>query len=107
MADFPIACDLSVLTDEQHRRLTQIWEEVIRARQEVSELSNGYGLRFPSDVSTVLTLAEFMTLERLCCPFFEFTLEVTPGSGPVWLRLTGGDGVKEFISQEFSLGSHN
>jgi hypothetical protein len=28
-------------------------------------------------------------------------LEVTPAQGPLWLRLTGGDGVKEFIQAEF------
>jgi hypothetical protein len=30
-------------------------------------------------------------------PFFNFGLEIEPNSGPLWLRLTGGEGVKEIL----------
>lgn len=38
-----------------------------------------------------------MENERLCCPFFRFGLEIEPNSGPLWLRLTGSEGVKEIL----------
>jgi len=44
--------------------------------------------------------AEFISLERLCCPFLRFSLEVEPEGGPIWLRLTGREGVKAFIREE-------
>jgi len=44
-----------------------------------------------------MAIAKFIENERLCCPFFNFGLEVQPNSGPLWLRLTGNDGVKEML----------
>ena len=44
-----------------------------------------------------MAIAKFIENERLCCPFFNFGLEVEPNSGPLWLRLTGGEGVKEIL----------
>ena len=41
------------------------------------------------------TAAKFIENERLCCPFFHFGLKVEPNGGRLWLRLTGGEGVKE------------
>ena len=41
--------------------------------------------------------------ERLCCPFLTFTLEVSPERGPLLLRLTGAEGVKDFIRAELHL----
>jgi hypothetical protein len=38
--------------------------------------------------------------ERLCCPFFGFTLRVEPERGALWLSLTGREGVKPFIRAE-------
>ena len=40
-------------------------------------------------------------MERKCCPFFDFGIEVARESGPVWLRLSGRRGVKDFLSQAF------
>jgi hypothetical protein len=48
--------------------------------------------------------AEFMTLERLCCPFLTLTLEVERERGPLWLTLTGREGVKPFLQAELGLG---
>ncbi len=42
-----------------------------------------------------------MFQERLCCPFFDLALRIDREGGPVWLRLTGRKGVKDFITTEF------
>ncbi len=47
-------------------------------------------------------LAEWVSFERKCCPFFEFRIEVAPKSGPVWLSLTGRAGVKDFLAHAFA-----
>jgi hypothetical protein len=47
-------------------------------------------------------LAEWISFERKCCPFFKFEIELEPESGPVWLSLTGRAGVKEFILAAFA-----
>jgi hypothetical protein len=73
------------------------------AIKETQELSDGYALRFPSDQSTILLVAEFISRERLCCPFFTFELVAEKEDGPLWLRLRGREGVKEFIKAELGL----
>jgi hypothetical protein len=42
-------------------------------------------------------IAAFIPSERLCCPFFTFTLEITPARGPIWLQITGNAQVKTFL----------
>ena len=44
-----------------------------------------------------MAIAKFIENERLCCPFFKFGLELGPENGPLWLRLSGGEGVKEIL----------
>src|SRR5437867_9889441 len=100
LKDIPVACDLTAIPAdkrEAHEALArQLFFEAVPERQ---ELSDGYAFRFGADQYP--PLAAFIANERLCCPFLCFTLEVTPAQGPLWLRLTGGEGVKEFIQAEF------
>ncbi len=76
--------------------------EVFRAVTEISELPDGYAFRLPGEEDLIAKTAEFISLERLCCPFLGFVLEVEPEGGPVWLRLTGREGVKAFVREEVS-----
>ncbi len=69
--------------------------------EEFGELARGYEFRFANGPDVIVKLAEFVTLERLCCPFLNFAIEVEQG-GPVWLRLTGSEGVKTFIREEIN-----
>lgn len=96
----PVACSLTAMTEDQRRRHTHLREQMQKGVEEVKELPNGYAFRFAADAKTLTNLAEFISLERLCCPFFKFELAVD-GDGPAWLRLTGGEGVKEFVKTAF------
>ena len=42
--------------------------------------------------------------ERLCCPFLDISLRFEREGGPLWLRLAGRKGVKEFIKIEMAQG---
>lgn len=75
---------------------------MFRAVEEIGELPGGYAFRLPADADTLLKTAEFISLERLCCPFLGFALVVEPEGGPAWVRLTGREGVKTFIREEVS-----
>ena len=97
----PVACDMSVLSPAQREMHLATSRELLSTVKEIRELSNGYELRF--DAPNVITrAAEFVTLERLCCPFLDFGIQVEAESGPIWLRLAGREGVKEFIREEIS-----
>ncbi len=60
--------------------------------------ADGYALRFPGEARWLATLAEFIRFERACCPFLRFELHAEQQDGPLWLRLRGPVGVKEFLA---------
>jgi hypothetical protein len=98
----PIACDMSAIEPGRRAQHIATGGEVFSAAAEIRELSDGYAFRLPNESDTLLKTTEFISLERLCCPFLGFFLEVGPEGGPVWLRLTGREGVKPFIREEVS-----
>lgn len=95
------ACNMNALTSGERARHQGLSRTLLSAVQEKSELRNGYAFRLPS--STLMTAAEWVSLERKCCPFFAFEIEQQKDQGPVWLRVTGSEGVKAFIEEEFQL----
>jgi hypothetical protein len=101
-----IACDPGALTAEEHKHwLEEIGPQLYGAIQEIQELPNGYAFRLPSDPESLRLVAEDLNMERLCCPFVRYTLEVEPNRGAFWLRFTGGEGVKEFLRMAFESGN--
>jgi len=97
------ACNVAGLDSAQRQSWQKLIEHMAAAKQEVRELPDGYAFRFAPESSMVKELAEFIIYERLCCPFFDFELAVEREGGPLWLRLTGRPGVKEFIRSEFGI----
>jgi hypothetical protein len=99
--EIPLACDMAAIPADQREvhfaRAEHLFGEAVQERH---ELPDGYAFRFRAD--DYPHLAAFIANERLCCPFFRFGLELTPARGPIWLRITGGDGVKAFMQAEFT-----
>ncbi|HEX7333736.1 MAG TPA: hypothetical protein VF290_19700 [Pyrinomonadaceae bacterium] len=98
----PIACDMSALSLDQRERHIATSRQLFSNVQAIHELSSGYEFRLADDLSAIVSAAEFISVEKLCCPFLHFALEVNAESGPVFLRLTGREGVKDFIREEIS-----
>jgi hypothetical protein len=72
------------------------------AVEELAELPDGFGYRFPSDDSQLEPLFEFIAAERRCCPFPTFELAFEPHGGPLWLWIRGSPQVKAFIAEAFN-----
>jgi len=83
----------------------QVVADVFAGSEEYRELSDGYEFRFPGTTEWAMRLTEFIASERNCCTFFKFELVFEPSQGPVWLRLRGGENVKEFIRTRLNAGS--
>ena len=98
----PMACDMSAIDAGLRAQHIATGGQVFRAAEEIRELEDGYAFRLPRESEMLLDAAEFVALERLCCPFLGFAIEVEAEGGPVWLRLTGREGVKAFIREEVS-----
>jgi hypothetical protein len=94
----PFACSIEkTLTKEEREHKKQISVKMLAARIETTELANGYVFRFRPDAVSLADLADWVATERVCCPFFDLAIEAERENGPLALRITGRDGVKEFI----------
>jgi len=100
-AQSPIACDMTVLSPAQRERHLATSRELFSTLKQSRELSNGYEFRIDGP-NVILQAAEFVSLEKLCCPFLNFEITVEAENGSVWLKLTGREGVKAFVREEIS-----
>src|ERR1700691_1759518 len=99
----PFACDRSALTPEQRKRHFDELSPQLRSMvKAVRELPDGYEFQLPFDPATFQLVAEWTAFEHLCCPFFDIDLRLEREHGAFWMRLTGREGVKEFIKIDFS-----
>lgn len=92
-----LACDLTAIPADVREEHVVTAPQLFATAKEVQELDNGYAIRFLNEPNKFMSIAKFIENERLCCPFFNFGLEIEPNSEPIWLKLTGGEGVKEIL----------
>jgi hypothetical protein len=102
MNSMPIACNMNVFTSMEREAHIQNTLQLYRTVQGIHEAPNGYEFTFPSGTETITKLAEFISHERLCCPFLEFTVKIQPNDQPISLLLTGPEGTPAFLREEFS-----
>ena len=94
----PFACDRMALTPEVRKRhFEELGPALISLKKSVRELPDGFEFEFPKDEKTYQLLTEWAFQERLCCPFFDLDVRMEREGGPVLLRVTGREGVKDFI----------
>jgi hypothetical protein len=92
---------MGVFTPAQRESHIQTTSQLIQAVQRVQEVENGYEFIFPNETALISKLGEFISGERLCCPFLKFTLEIISNDEPIALSLTGPSGTQEFLRAEF------
>ena len=92
-------CNRNALSKEERSRHQALSQALLDGVQERRALADGYAFRFPAE--TLVPAAEWVSLERRCCPFFSFVLEQARDQGPLWVRITGPEGVKAFMKEEF------
>src|SRR5262245_22034876 len=91
-------CNLGVFTREEHERHRMLVGKAHAAVSASHELANGYSFDFDGQFKEA---GELIDGVRRCCPTVDYHLEFTARGGPAMLRITGGDGAKEFIREEF------
>lgn len=96
-----IACDLSRMPVTAKKRLLENARAIFAAAAEVKELPDGYALGFQhASAQLLVQIGEFIAYDRLCCAFLRHALISEPEDGTTWLCLTGGPGVKAFITTD-------
>ena len=98
----PFACELGAIPADERPQHLATARELFQSVERIRELDDGYAFQIRETPGALVQVAQFIDRERLCCPFFGFGLEVEAEAGSLWLRLTGREGVKEFIRAEIA-----
>lgn len=104
MAPDPVlVCRIGALRPEERDRHAELLSELKSSIRGVEERPDGYAFRFPGEGDLFRRLAEWATLERVCCPFLGFELLLEPDGGAATLRLSGPPGTRELLRAELGL----
>jgi hypothetical protein len=96
----PFACNMRVFQPEERKHHIQLTHSLMSAVVALHDLPQGYAFQVDPERISLLELAEWTTRERKCCPFFDFQLALD-GAGQLTLSITGREGVKQFVREEF------
>lgn len=94
-------CNIKALTPDERAHHKQLGDKLMAERKEIVEMPNGYEFQFSPKNVTVAELADWVVEESKCCPFFDFHIDLENEGTLICLRLTGEEGIKQFIRAEF------
>ncbi|HEY2459921.1 MAG TPA: hypothetical protein VGI16_03900 [Candidatus Acidoferrum sp.] len=90
-------CNIKALTAGERARHKALTDKLLAARNEVVETDKGYEFQYSPERMSVAEVAEWVVAESKCCPFYDFHIDLEKEGKLICLRLTGREGVKEFI----------
>lgn len=94
-------CNPKAIAAEDRPRYHQLVKQIRLAIRERIEIADGYTFKLDSKAITLPATAEWMGMERLCCPFLTLQLSASANQ-PHWiLSLTGPEGIKQLVDSEF------
>jgi hypothetical protein len=96
-------CNVKALSVEDRAHHKEVTDKLIAGRREIVETPKGYEFQFSPATVSVVELAEWVTAEEKCCPFFYFHIDLEREGTLVCLGLTGEEGIKAFIRTEFKV----
>lgn len=96
-----IACNLKAISAAERPRYNDLMKRLRVAIQDRSEVHDGYSFTLTGKAISLPEVAEWISMERLCCPFLTFQLSAS-GNRVDWvLKLAGPEGVKALLKAEF------
>ena len=95
------ACNLKAISATDRPRYNELVKRVRAAMHNRSEVSNGYAFKLDSKTVTLSEAAEWISLERKCCPFLTLQLSASGNQSNWVLTLTGPEGAKPLLDAEF------
>ncbi len=96
-----MACALS--ESEMRERRKAALDAVGGVVVSVTPLPLGYAYRFEPTSQVLTFLAQWVDLERQCCPFLIFRIVVEADRQPICLEITGTTEAKPLIANYFGL----
>jgi hypothetical protein len=98
--DAPLACNIKVIPADEQPKYRDLLRRLRASITERTELPFGYAYTLKTESISLPELADWVTLERLCCPFLNFLIEID-AAGAVHLTVRGPKGVKAVLEEEF------
>lgn len=89
-----IACNFGAIDPTDRLDHADTAENIFTATLDIQELGQGYAFRLPLENTMLTKISQWIANERLCCPFFTFSMLV---DAELWLQLTGTNEVKDYI----------
>lgn len=96
-----LACNLKAITAADRPRYNELAKRVRVAMRDRRETANGYTFKLDGTAVSLPVAAEWINLERLCCPFLTLQLSASGNQAHWDLTLTGPEGVKPLLDAEF------
>lgn len=97
---YPIACDMTALTADERRRYDELRSRLTKGITRVESTATSFRLQI-GDAVPLADIAEWLGLERRCCPFLTITIAAQPDDR-VWVELGGSAAIKEFLREELA-----
>lgn len=96
-----IACDLTVFSSKERLTHETTSIEIFKSSIERQELEDGYSFKYEYSIERFQLIANWITQESRCCPFFTFQLALEPAANKfeIWLTLKGGEQIKKFLKE--------
>ncbi len=95
------ACNLKAIRAADRPRYNELLKRVRHAVRDRREISDGYAFKLDGRAVSLPEAAEWISMERRCCPFLTLQISVS-GNELRWaLTLTGPEGVKPILDAEF------
>jgi hypothetical protein len=95
------ACNSKAISAAERPCYNDLVKRIRRAIQDRREIADGYVFKVDSKTLTLPEAAEWVSMERLCCPFLTLQLTASGNQSDWLLTLTGPEGVKPLIATGF------
>jgi hypothetical protein len=95
------ACNAKALTPTERAHHKQLSEKLLASRKAIVETEKGYEFQYSPSTVSISELADWVVAEGKCCPFLDFHIDLEQEGKLACLRLTGREGTKAFIRDEF------
>jgi hypothetical protein len=96
-----LACNLTAIDDADRPRYNELVKRIRAAMRDRREIPDGYVFTLDHGAVALPEAAEWISMERLCCPFLTLQLSAS-GTHSHWLlTLSGPAGIKPLLDAEF------
>jgi hypothetical protein len=100
-----IACNLKAIGVDERPHYDDLLKRIRLAIREHLEVPDGCAFRLDAKGISLTQTAEWISMERLCCPFLTLQLSASGDQDDWLLTLTGPPGVKALLQAEFLTSS--